>query len=272
MDKDPIQNQPNVTKQEPLTENDAQKNSVELPMSGRSSRLNRRINNESKKQIYLSLLGIIILVFLIFRFGGSVIGFISDFFIGINESQEDTGNNNEQTFVQAPVLNPVPVATDSAAIYVSGILQQEDAKVILFLNNDELGEIEIGKDGAFVKRITGLKEGDNEIKAQAKTKDRKTSAFSKIYTVNFSKKGPDLEVSSPSENQEFKKGSEEITVSGKTNPDSTVTVNGFRAVVDGNGNFSYYLKLNDGENTITIVSTNNAGLSTKKEVKVRYSP
>jgi len=244
---------------------------VDLPMSKRS-RLNRRLNKENRKQILFSLLGIVLLIFLIFRFAGSVIGFISDFFIGLNERKDENTDKNEQTFIQAPILNPIPEATDSASIFVSGIVQQKDVKVILFLNGDQVEEIDIRDDGAFVKRVSGLREGDNQIKAQTKTSDRKTSNYSKEYTVTYSKKGPDLEVSSPTENQEFKKGSEEITVSGKTSPDSTVTVNGFRAIVDSSGNFSYYLRLHDGDNTIIIESKNKAGLSTKKEVKVKYSP
>ena len=62
-----------------------------------------------------------------------------------------------------------------------------------------------------------------------------------------------------------------IPVRGKVDGSSRVTVNGFWAVVDGSGNFSYNLPLNPGENKITIEVEDDAGNKTKVERKVTLS-
>ena len=48
-------------------------------------------------------------------------------------------------------------------------------------------------------------------------------------------------------------------------------MNEFWAIVDAGGNFSYTLPLQNGENTIKVVATDEAGNKTEYEVKVTYS-
>lgn len=113
--------------------------------------------------------------------------------------------------------------------------------------------------------------GQNTIKARALVGDRK-SDFSKDYLVLYSKEPPKIEEVSPGDGTEFKRGDQDIRVSGKTDPFASVTVNDFVAIVDENGNFSYFLKLNEGENKIIIKAKNKAGKESTKELTVRFSP
>ncbi|MBI2443500.1 MAG: hypothetical protein HYV40_06395, partial [Candidatus Levybacteria bacterium] len=77
----------------------------------------------------------------------------------------------------------------------------------------------------------------------------------------------------PADGQSFNGGDNRtITVSGKTTDDAKVTVNGFWAVMQPDGMFRYRLTLQDGENQIKIVSTDEANNKTEKSLKVTYAP
>lgn len=236
------------------------------------SRLSRKMEKQNKKQVTLMLLGIILVLFLFFKFGISALSAVSDFFISLNEKKDNQTNSKSsvENFVQPPFLDAIPVATTSSSLFVSGTTVDKDGLVEVFLNDSKEAEIEI-KDGKFIDKVDGLKEGDNIVKARTKIKDDKMSNFTRDYLVTYTKKGPELDVTFPTEGSTFTK-SNQINVTGKTNSSNSVTVNGFIAIVDENGNFSYYLKLNDGDNTITVVAQNPAGVTTKKEIKVKYSP
>ena len=103
-------------------------------------------------------------------------------------------------------------------------------------------------------------------------KNNKGSEFSQDYKISYLKGEPKLEIGFPSDGASFTKADQEINVSGTTDPDNTVKVNDFIAIVDTNGNFSYFLKLKEGENKIKIVATNPAGKTSEKEITVSYSP
>lgn len=75
-----------------------------------------------------------------------------------------------------------------------------------------------------------------------------------------------------SEGGTYTKADKNLTVTGTTDPDNSVTVNSFRAIVDTTGKFTYQLQLNDGENQITIEAQNPAGTTTQKQLKVTYQP
>ena len=64
--------------------------------------------------------------------------------------------------------------------------------------------------------------------------------------------------------------SQNISVSGATDPGDSVSVNDRLAIVDKDGNFSYSLDLNSGDNKIKVVSSDPAGNQTTKELTVKY--
>lgn len=65
---------------------------------------------------------------------------------------------------------------------------------------------------------------------------------------------PALSVDSPKENATI--ASQALTISGKTEPNTIVTVNGFPAVVDDSGNFKKEITVFSGPTTITIKAVN----------------
>src|SRR3989344_1287333 len=57
-----------------------------------------------------------------------------------------------------------------------------------------------------------------------------------------------------------------------TNYIHAITKNGTTVIVNAEGNFSTEISLNEGDNTVTIIATNNFGNSKKIEKKVAYNP
>ena len=81
-----------------------------------------------------------------------------------------------------------------------------------------------------------------------------------------------MEVTEPQDGQSFDKNHQEISISGKTDAGNNVWVNGRFVVVKDDGSFTMKLRLNDGENLLTISSKDPAGNETKVEKKVIFAP
>jgi len=236
----------------------------------RSSRLTRYAENQSKKQFLLFGIGTIIIIFLLIQFAGPILGIFGNIIFGIRgEENESTENSQLNEILFPPTLNELPDATSSAQIDISGNSNYEEGEIVLYVNGNEVDTANLGDDQKFTFREVDLRNGENIIKAYY-TIDKKKSDFSQEYTVRRSSEKPELEINSPSDGSTFKKADKRINVSGKTDANSTVTVNGFRAVVDSKGEFSYLLELNEGDNKISVESTNEAGIKETKEITVKY--
>ncbi len=206
-------------------------------------------------------------MFLLIRFGTTaLIGF--SIFLAGKDSASPTVNNSSVNFVPAPVLNSLPVATNSAQVVITG--QGESNETIkLYINNSLTDTTTTDNNGKF-SFSESLQTGSNQIEATA-LKNNKTSAYSNTVTVTYNNTPPTLTVSTPSDGQSFSKDQNTALVTGKTDPNVTVTVNGFWAVIDENNNFSYNLPLQNGDNQIKIIATDQAGNKTEKDIKVTYS-
>ncbi|MCL6096817.1 MAG: hypothetical protein M1444_04035 [Patescibacteria group bacterium] len=236
-------------------------------MAYKKSRLALRTQKRTQKTIVLASLGIIIVLILLIKFG---INLLVDFsvFIAGNKNQASINRNSSSNFIAVPVLNPLPTATNSAKIVISG-KSQKDIKIDLYINSDLKDSAQTDKNGNFSFEET-LSSGDNQIQTKAEKND-KSSDFSNSFTVSFKNSAPSLSVDSPSDGQSFSKDQNNVAVKGKTDPGVNVTVNGFWAIIDENNNFSYTLPLQNGDNQIKVIATDQAGNTTEKDLKVTYS-
>ncbi len=232
------------------------------------SRLSRKIEQQSKKNLIFSILGIVVVFFILVKFGIPLLinftFFISGFGNYNSQIKEDT-----KSFVSPPVLNPMPSATSSANVVISGVASPNQM-IELYINDNLLNKIETLENGSFTFEEI-IKEGENIIRTRA-IDGKQKSDYSKSITVYLRKKQPSLSVISPTDGQTFSKEQNVIDVLGQSDPDIKVTVNGFWAITDGNGNFSYRLPLQNGENIIKIVAEDQALNKTEKEFKVTYNP
>ncbi len=231
------------------------------------TRLSRRQDKKSKKNFYLTIIGIIIILYIFFKFGLPLLVNLSLFVSQIGKNSEQTVNV-QKTYVSPPVLNPLPEATNSAKIVISG-KAFKDQTISLYINDDLISKDATDDKGEF-SFTELLDKGENEIKVKAK-QDNNESDFSYASTVIFKDKSPDLTIDYPEDGQNFEKDNNKINISGKTSLDADVTVNGFWAIVDENNIYSYSLNLKEGENEINVVAVDKAGNKSEKSIKVNYS-
>ncbi len=235
----------------------------------RRSRLSERLEKKSRNSLLLSIVGMLILSFLLIKFGIPFLANASLFFSGSQTNENTT--KKKDLFVAPPVLNSLFNATASAQISVSGI-GAEKQKISLYVNDEKVDTVETKSDKMFEFQNVTLKKGENRIKAKAITENDQESDFSTEQVVMHITEPPSLVLDSPSDGQTFSKDQNSITVKGKTDSGVKVTVNDFWAITDPNGTFTYTMQLNSGDNPIKIVATDAAGNKTEKEIKVVFNP
>ncbi len=237
-------------------------------MARRQSRLSRRIESRTKKNLFLSLLGIILIFFILIKLG---IPLLINFSLFIADRKDDSAQSldSESSFIAPPILNPLPVATNSAQVVISGIANKGQT-VRIYVNDAIADETEVKADGTFSTTID-VEKGLNLIKSKSKIKD-KESKFSESVEITYIDTKPTLDVTSPSDGQTFSKDQNTAPVSGKTSSGARITVNDFWAIVNDENNFSYTLPLKSGENEIKIIATDDAGNTTERILKVTYNP
>lgn len=234
----------------------------------RRSRLNKSIQKKSRNTFFFSIIGIIVVLFLFFRYG---IPFLSDasFLFGkVTNVPENTDQETEESvFVPVPRLDPLPSATNEKEIIVEG-QTLSGLEIEIYLNGELKNTINADENGFFEDEID-LTEGDNILRVRAK-KGKSTGEYTRSKTITFINEGPDLEVEFPATGAEIK-NQNPIEVKGTTDPGSTVKVNDFQAIIKSDGRWNYFLTLRDGQNEIKIMATDQAGNETEKVISVQYS-
>ena len=235
------------------------------------SRLARRSLKQNRKQLYTSLAGIVGVIFFAFVLGPTLIGAFGDLIDRVTgkSSQQEVIKPSDE--IQPPSIDALPVATPSARIKVTGKSDYPNGEVELHVNGSLYDVKGLDDKHIFEFDDVLLNDGDNLIKARLSIGDKK-SDFSEEKRVSYTKKAPKLELSFPQDRQSFTKADQQINVRGTTDPENSVNVNGFVAIVDSVGNFAYNLNLHEGENKIMISAKNSAGNTTDKEIIVSYSP
>lgn len=231
-------------------------------------RLKKRLKKQTLRNTLLVLFGIAILVVLLFTFGTQLL--INFSLLLTRNGDETTNTTQDVSYIAPPDLNPVVSATNSASIEISGTSSVNDATIKLYVNDTLADSQEVTSKNEFTFKNVILEEGANEIKAKTVTKNKKESSFSSAQTVTYASKPPELTIDYPADGQSYK--NDQQTVRGKTQPGASVTVNGFRAIVDSNGGFSYDIKLQQGGNSIKVVTIDTAGNKTEKEINVTFAP
>jgi len=237
-------------------------------MSKRKSRLSLKTERRTRKTILLTSLGILIILILLIKFGVSLLVGFSVFLAGTKNQTSTNTRSSGDTFIAAPVLNPLPSATNSAVIVISG-RSESNKTVAIFVNNDLKDTTQTDKNGNF-SFTQNLSAGGNLIEAKVK-QNNKSSDFSNSFIVFLKNSAPSLTVDSPSDGQSFSKDQNTVNVTGKTDANTSVTVNGFWAIINESNTYSYNLPLQNGDNQIEVIAIDSAGNKTEKNLKVTYS-
>jgi len=234
----------------------------------RYSRLRKFEDQKQQKNIYRAIIGIVAIFLFLALFG---IRILVGFSLFVDKIKGTSSQQISQTVILPPELNPLPTATNSASITVSGE-GQSGLTVILYINNMDTKKMTVEKDGTFKFENIPLGEGENAFSAKLMDDKNNLSTLSAIITVTSKKTKPTLDVSSPSDNAQIRGDKATANIIGKTNDgNNTVTVNDRMVIVRNDGSFSYDYNLPNGDTVLKIIATDPAGNQTTIERKVNYS-
>lgn len=230
----------------------------------------RKTQNKARNRIIIGIIIVFVIGYLSITWGlPALIGGLT-YITHLNAKPITKVASNEVIAIPPPVLNIPFEATNSASLMINGYTTP-DSKVEIYFDDELKTTVDVKSDGSFLTEPLSLVNGTNNIYGKTIV-DTKKSLSSKNIRVYFDNEKPELTITSPADNQEIKGGDKKVRVSGSTDSQNTVSINGSTVIVNGNGEFASDLAINEGDNTITISATNKYGNSTSVERKVKYSP
>lgn len=222
-----------------------------------------RLEKHYKKQVVFYSILIIIVIILLSTAGLQIVlnstSYLSQFF----GKKSDTGRRNP--LLQNIDLNNIPSATNSATIKISGNANNF-SELDVYLNDNQVKKISLAESGDFSEEVGELQKGENKLFLVAKS--TKESKKTDVYTVIYRADKPKLDIKEPSDGSKTSKN--EIKVSGNTDKDIDIKINGLPIVVDSTGNFQAIVKLNEGDNKIKVTALDLAGNTEEKTIAVKY--
>lgn len=175
---------------------------------------------------------------------------------------------SQEALILPPILDPIPSATNSSTLIISGS-GQADLTLQLYVDDEESETTQVAKNGTFTITLD-VSEGTKHISAKQRDSKGNISELSNVLSVLIKKKGPLLELSAPEDRSTVNGDDNKVTVSGKTDEETAITINGRVVVVSGDNSFTYKYPLNEGDNKLTVVATDLAGNTTTVERTVTY--
>lgn len=237
-------------------------------MARKINRIDRLARSEEKdivKRIFLLSFISVVIIIVLFTAGTSFLGKFADLVSSV--SKKKSVQDAASSFIQTPVLDSLPQATNSASLKISGF-SADGKQVDVYLGGEKVGGANIDN-GRFTVSEIQLKTGENEIKVKALGDSGSSSDFSQSVKISYDKKEPQLEVITPTDGQNFS-GNNKIPVEGKTEGDAQVFANGFLANVGSDGKFDVSIPLSEGENNVEVKAIDEAGNAKIIKLKVNY--
>jgi hypothetical protein len=167
----------------------------------------------------------------------------------------------------APVLDNLPLFTRDPQLQLAGrvpsFVVQSGRTLQIVLNGAVVQSAPLAENGAFVAALA-LKEGANAIAVAVLAGRDVISTTSASVTLD--RTPPTLDVTGPANGAVV--DAQNVVVQGKTEPGSSVTINGRTAIVTPEGTFSDYSTATPGTLQITVVSRDRAGNETTQRLSV----
>lgn len=233
------------------------------------SRLRRYSEQQQQKRLAVGLIGIIVILLFVGFFGVKLLISFSLLIDKLRGGSSTQPAQSTQTLVLPPTLDPLPEATNSASIVVTGKGLAE-SNLILYVNELEETKQDVAKDGSFTITQVSLKDGSNTVSAKLVDANGNMSDLSNVVRTSVKRKPPLLEIQEPSEGSTINGDKKTVTVRGKTDEDVSININGRFVVIGNNSAFQYDYPLNDGANTLSIVASDLAGNQTTIDRHVTY--
>mgnify|MGYP000462908736 CR=1 FL=1 len=233
------------------------------------TRLQRKQEKDKLKQAVKYLALTLTLLFLLIKFGLPWLVNLVAFWGRLKTNQQPI--EIEQKLITPPKLDYIPEATNSSSLNISGWSQPETT-IKLYIKNINVKETISDRQGWFEFKNIHLAEGESEIYVEATDNQGNLSQPSNSLLIIVDSQKPEISLNQPKENERFFDKDNPITISGQTEPNSKVTVNGRFAMINNEGRFEVEVYLTEGDNQLEIISLDQAGNETRKNLTVSYTP
>lgn len=230
----------------------------------------RKSEARATRRLIFNLILVVVLVFVFFTWGlPFIIGSLS--FLNKAKPKNAEVVTTIDEAIAPPVLFIPFESTNSASLPLSGY-STPLSKVELYIDDELKNSMQTDSEGKFSMDPISLALGTNNIYAITISDAGKKSLPSKTIKLYYSNEKPALEVSQPADGTTITGGDKKVTVSGKTDPNNSVTVNGSTAIVNSEGNFQTSIVVNEGDNIISIISSDSFGNTNQIQKTVKYTP
>ncbi len=228
-----------------------------------------RLNENIKKRNIRTLIIIIAIIAAMAIFGTQLLVGFGVVLNNLKGDDASTVDIQSVDYIAPPVLNPLPSATNKDIVSITGSSTSKKTLVVLYVNGKILDDATTDDEGEFSFYDIFLNKGNNEIKARLEPSVVKKSTYSNSLNIKYIGKEPTLEINFPQNDQKFHKDESPIKITGKSDPGVKVTINGFWTIINDSGDFYYIYTLKDGDNSLKITATDEAGNKTEKEIKIK---
>lgn len=232
----------------------------------------RKLESKNRKKIIWSLVISIALIYFALTWG--LQAFVGTLSLFRRDSLSKNQQISEETKLTPPVLNIPFEATNTATISFSGYSMPQTI-VEIYIDDEKKTESDTRDDGSFEVKNLELSLGINNIYGKtidSNSTEQSKSLPSKNIKLIYSNEKPELEISEPEDGKTIAGGDKKVKITGLTDPDNIVTVNGQVIILNNAGQFGLNYDLNEGENAIVITATNKVGSITEIQRKVTYLP
>lgn len=234
-----------------------------------TTRRGRLDEQKQQKKLVLAIGGMIAIIVFFALFGVKILIGFSVLVDNIRGSSPTPAAQSNKQVLFPPTLDPLPVATHSSVLRISGS-GTAGLTATVYDNNKEVRKTTVAGNGVFTAQLPSLKDGKHDLTVKLSDTKGNTSEPSNPLTITIKTTKPELTIDSPENNATINSDSNMVSISGTTESDTTVSLNGRIAVIKPDNSFTYSYPLSDGENIIRIVATDMAGNTTTEELKLTY--
>lgn len=230
-----------------------------------NSRLLKKQEKEMRKQtVFFIFLAIALLLFFIFIIVPNIIKLFFNFF---DDEQISIENDLPP---QAPILfEAPPEATFSAQLQLEGYADPQ-SRVIFVLNGNQVEEALVNEEGQF-NQLLELNKGDNQLAIYSVNTSGTESLQTKTYQVIFDDEAPLINIIEPAPDSVIElKRNRITTIIGETEALAKVYINERLVLAGEDGKFSSTYYLDEGDNNLKFLVTDQAGNQSELEIKVKF--
>lgn len=229
----------------------------------KASKSSGKMNEEELyKKLFATISAILltlILLFVVFIFFGPKLGSL----FGLISIHRNDPAERDKIAPVPPLFSLIPKATNKKKLTLNGI-SEPGSTVDLFMNGSKKSSIVTSNDGIFTFPDLALTEGKNTVFAKATDKNGNESDDSEKVIVVLDTKKPEVKVISPVNGETVRNLNKRIDVKGTLNEKANVVINGRVAIVQSDLTFEILLGVEEGNVSIKVVATDEAG-NTKDE-------